>query len=396
MQMKIKKFISLENFAYLIIFLLPFYLIKVDFFIFPINMLEILILGMFFFWLFKQKKINLKNYYNKYKKYIFSLSFIFLGLSISAFINGSNYVSWGIIKGWFFVPLLFLFLLFEVIEEDKIENIFNVFFFSAFFVAIIALVYLFLGKLTYDGRLQSFFNSPNYLAMYLAPALIIAFLKQKNIDDKILVSLCLIILIPFYFTYSYAAWFSVLIAILIVFFMKNKIYFQKNILQNKKVIILMFIIFLFISFQSKSTKLDDLISFNKRSSLASRNIIWKVSSEIIKDNLVFGIGPGNFQEKYLEYQKFYPPYLEWAVPHPHNIFLTFWLSGGILGLLGFLSLLFFYFKDIFTKIKKENTQVFFLSLGIILVILIHGTFDTTYFKNDLAVIFWFSFLVLKR
>ena len=73
-----------------------------------------------------------------------------------------------------------------------------------------------------------------------------------------------------------------------------------------------------------------------RSSLSSRTMIWTSALHIARDNPILGIGPGNFQTKYLEYQHFYPPYLEWAVPHPHNILLTFWLYSGILGVIGFL------------------------------------------------------------
>jgi len=35
-------------------------------------------------------------------------------------------------------------------------------------------------------------------------------------------------------------------------------------------------------------------------------------------------------------------------------------------------------------------------LGVMLYVLVHGIFDTTYFKNDLAVVFWLNFLALKK
>ena len=124
-------------------------------------------------------------------------------------------------------------------------------------------------------------------------------------------------------------------------------------------------------------------------------MIWQASKKMIENNFVFGIGPGNFQKTYLEYQKFYPPYLEWAVPHPNNLYLAWWLYGGILGVVGFLGLVFFFLRDVLEKSKKEPRQVLFVALGIMLVILSHGIFDTTYFKNDLAIIFWLNFLVLK-
>jgi O-antigen ligase len=117
---------------------------------------------------------------------------------------------------------------------------------------------------------------------------------------------------------------------------------------------------------------------------------------MIKNHWLIGIGPGNYQEKYLDYQKYYPPYLEWAVPHPHNLYLAFWLYGGIAGLIGFLSLIFLWFKGILPKIKSGPDWTALVSLGIMAYILTHGLIDTTYFKNDLAVIFWLCFIVLKK
>ena len=157
----------------------------------------------------------------------------------------------------------------------------------------------------------------------------------------------------------------------------------------------------------------------ERSSLASRFTIWKSAGLMIENNPLFGIGPGNFQEKYLEYQKYFPPYLEWSVPQPHNIFLAFWLESGLVGLIGFVILLFYFFRDNkkvypFTKIKEDNNtsisvikkqiseklddkeyfgdgaiqDLRILLLGIMIYLLVHGLVDTTYWRNDLAVVFW--------
>ncbi len=153
--------------------------------------------------------------------------------------------------------------------------------------------------------------------------------------------------------------------------------------------------FLLLFSQLNTTKFSDLITFNPRSSLASRIMIWRSASKIISHNWFFGIGPGNFQQKYLDYQKFYPPYLEWAVPHPQNFYLTVWLYGGLLALTSFFSLFVFWFQDIIPIIKKTDLTVLLIMQGSILLVLIHGLVDTTYFKNDLAIIFWLNFLALK-
>ena len=128
---------------------------------------------------------------------------------------------------------------------------------------------------------------------------------------------------------------------------------------------------------------------NERSSLASRIMIWNSALMILKDNFIFGISPGLFQDYYLKYQKFFPPYLEWAVPYPHNIFLAFFIQAGILGILGFLGILAYLFK---TSIKEKSKKIT-IPLSYFIYLSIHGLFDTPFWKNDLSLIF-FTFLAL--
>ncbi len=45
-------------------------------------------------------------------------------------------------------------------------------------------------------------------------------------------------------------------------------------------------------------------------------------------------------------------------------------------------------------LRAMSEQITYISLAIMLYILLHGLVDTTYFKNDLAVVFWMCFLVL--
>jgi len=388
-----KKNKILENLIYLAIFLIPLYLVKIKIGFLPTNALEIIILGIFLLWIFFDKeKIKARDFFIEYKRYVIFSGMMFLGVLLSTFFSGNSTESWGIIKSWFLVPIMLFFLIERIVEKEKAEYAFWAYFFSATMVVIISLGYLILNQLTYDGRLAGIFNSPNYLAMYLAPAIIIALEQWQNLkrNFKNIIILCLSsILVAFYLTYSYAGWISVIVAIMIIMIIKNKISFKKI-----GIIIAIFLL-LFLS-QLNSKKLTDILSANPRSSLSSRSMIWQASEKMIENNFVFGIGPGNFQKTYLEYQKFYPPYLEWAVPHPNNLYLTWWLYGGILGVIGFFGLVFFFLRDVLEKSKKEPRQVLFVALGIMLVILIHGIFDTTYFKNDLAIIFWLNFLVLKK
>jgi O-antigen ligase len=381
-----KKIINLENLIYLTILLLPSYLIKVNFFVFSLNFLDVLILTDIFFWLFFCKKKNeLKAFYLRQKKILWSSGLIFFGFIFAALFNKNYFETAGILKSWVFLPFIFSLIAGSMLNKKQKEKIFSIYYLSAFLVATTSLIYFFLGKITYDGRLESIFNSPNYLAMYLAPAFFIAYfgktvdrLNLKNEKKWLLLSLAPITLST-YLTYSYGAWLSILASFLIIILWKKK-NFAKNIF-----ILLIGILIIFLS-QQRKNKFLDLLLLNPRSSFFSRLMIWRSAEKILCDNFFWGIGIGNFQNKYLAYQKYFQPYLEWAVPHPHNLYLAFWLYSGIIGFIGFALLLFFWVR---TTLKKEtDDSLKLLSLALMSYFLLHGIIDTTYFKNDLAVMFW--------
>lgn len=370
-----KKLFKLENFIFITIISLPLYLVKLVIFGVPSNLFELM--AIFAILVFSMASVGSKIELQDYKKYFIPIVLIISGLLISTLCNGAYRVGFGIIKSWFVIPISFAFMAVAVLSKSKEKSILNAIYFSAAGVASIALVYFFLGKLTFDGRLQVFFNSPNYLAMFLVPAVVIGAAKFR--ENKKFYSISLLILsAALYLTFSYAAWLGLAIALLGLFFKKEEFKI------SKWSIGLMMVAILVIFLQFGTSKMNSLLQFNDRSSMSSRLMIWRSAGKMIADNLIVGIGPGNFQAKYLEYQLYYPPYLEWAVPQPHNIFLAFWLQAGILGLIGFVWMMFVWFRDIFRK--KDDASI--ICMAIMAGIIIHGLFDTTYFKNDLAVIFW--------
>lgn len=387
--MQVKKIFKLENLIYLTIFALPAYLLRFNWWIFPTNVLDILLIVCFVLWLiFYRETVSYKAFFDKYKSLIFSTGIVFAGLIISVLLNKNYAIGFGIIKSWFLLPVLFSLVSSFVIEENKRKNIFLAYYLSAFSVAVISLVYYLFGVLTFDLRLQGFFNSPNYLAMYLAPASFIGYALFWEIDSKrklIIASSSLLILFALYLTYSYASWLALFGAIILALALTKK-------LSWKKWLAALFLLIALIFSQLEKSKLTKLINFDSRSSLSSRVMIWQSAEKILESDWLIGIGAGNFQSKYLEDQKYFPPYLEWAVPHPHNLYLTFWLYGGIFSLLGFLALVYFWFSRVFRS--QKNPRLKLLGLGIMCYILLHGLLDTTYFKNDLAVAFWLLFVLL--
>lgn len=385
-----KKFLSFENSIYLLIISLPLYLLRLNLFGIPTNLWEVLAAIAVLWWIIKKKgrlDIDWKRSDTKYLSV--GIGMIFTGLLVSTILNRNYSVGLGIIKSWFLVPFSFSLMAVSTLGQSKLKNVFGALYISAFLVALISLVYYILGLTTYDGRLQAFFNSPNYLAMYLSSAVIIAIYllgenkRQKTRLRSSYISLA-IILLALLLTYSYAAWVSVGISVL--FFMV----ISKKSSRGYLIAILLGLLLVFF-FQKNSEKFISLLSFDERSSLASRVMIWRSAGKMIENNWLFGIGPGNFQTDYLAYQKYYPPYLEWSVPHPHNLYLAFWLYSGILGLTGFLVLIYLAVARLWADKKRELISL--ISLSLVIYFLIHGIFDTTYFKNDLAVVFWLAYLI---
>jgi O-antigen ligase len=310
--------------------------------------------------------------------FLFCLSF-FLSLLLQPTIHG-----FGVFIEWLILPVICGFLIFIHSTFDK--NVFYIISTSLlillFTVDIIALFYLLTKNLTFDGRLQSFFISPNHLAMFITPLIFIItinLITQNKLYIKVFTILTIILsLIILFFTYSFSSLLALVLSMLIVcfFVIKNKL------LQILSIII--FIALLGIGLNQKITHSN--IDWN-RNSLSSRIMIWQSAKLHLENNLILNKnGLDEFQTIYLSLQPYFKPYLEWSAPTPHNIFLTIWISGGFFALLFFLLLLarWFFIAIYFNKINII-TILFIVS---ILSIILTGLFDTTYWKNDLSIIFW--------
>lgn len=113
---------------------------------------------------------------------------------------------------------------------------------------------------------------------------------------------------------------------------------------------------------------------------------------MIKNHPFFGVGLRGFEQEYLSLQSEFPPYLEWAVPHPHNLVLALWLQTGISGLLGFVLIVGYLSRKLWRRLLYDKERVNMLEsalfLSLLLVFLTHGLVDTPFFKNDLSLQFF--------
>jgi putative inorganic carbon (hco3(-)) transporter len=399
MEKGINKIIDVEWFAKFlamaILFALPLYVIRFSASWLTLNLVEILIIFLILVWLAarrKELKLSIKKSFIRDKHYFYPIIFIIIGVAISI-TTGGNYLSGiGVLKGWFVFPVAFSIITYDLALGYKklIKKYFEMIFYSGTLLSFFGFLYWLSGSLTYDGRLRMFYDSPNQLAMTLAPAFIIGIflIRRKRLAgisaSKLTLDLAAVLLIGtnLYFSKSAGALIS-FAAVCLVIFLRHKLGKKARIRVVAAILLVVLSLSLLLSFQSSiSSKIT-----GSRSSFSSRIMIWKSALFIGRDNPIFGIGPGNFQTKYLEYQKYFPPYLEWAVPQPHNLYLAFWLEAGMIGLVGFILLLVQFFINN-KKAIVDNRLYGTLCFAIVLYFLFHGLVDTTYWKNDSAIIFW--------
>ncbi len=396
------------KFSRAILFMLPASLVlaleKVTFFGLPIYFLEALFLIFVVLNITKISREQLESRWKSLDRWVALGGVLFIVGAVMATLGQSqpaSLTSLGQLKSWVLSPALFGLILYSLQEgkQKERELFYGSWLLGVTIIAITALYGYSFGVLTYDGRLAFPYNSPNFLALLVTPGLFLTifFFYQVSTWPKKILTLFVggILLSVLYLTHSYNAWLSLILAILVVSSMLwMQVAESKNYYKPKNLLIggILLLIILF-SLEQGSHKWEDLLLQNGRSSLDSRVMIWRSGAMILRDHWFLGIGVGNFQQEYLTYQKYFTPYLEWAVPQPHNLVLAVWLQTGLIGLAGFIILVGRLIGRLYKSTKTGTWTEGGLLLGLWLSFLFYGFIDTPYFRNDLAFLFWLHVLL---
>ncbi len=367
----------------LTIFLLPSYLLKIRVRALSFTFLDVFLLLIIIIWLLGNWK-TLERQFIKPAIVLFALV-AFLGLA--AVCPSADWIhSLGLFKSLIFLPLLAASIFATFLEKTGAwKNFFlQPIFCSALTVSVIAFAYKLRGAVTFDNRLAAFWQSPNQLAMYLSLGFLAGvslLLSQKQPRPK--KSLILIGLAWLLAVMSFASSWG---ATLAIFGSLGCLAVGKVISRNKRLLGMVFLsgyltAGYFLLFRGEF--LRPLF----RGSFDSRLVIWQVAKSLIGQRPGTGFGLGAFQTNYLASQGHYPPYLEWAVPHAHNLWLDLWLNFGFLGLAFFGLLLAGLGWRLLKKIRPTESSLIFGQL-FFYWLLIYGLVDEPLWRNDLVVIFW--------
>ncbi len=293
------------------------------------------------------------------------------------------------------IDLLFLPIIYIITLPLKPIQAWQIYQKSARLLAIVGLFYFFNHNLTFDNRLNIFYDSPNQLAFFLSPAILwefLLFLQKKKIKNFFFF---IVIGLNIFFTKSLGAYLSLPFSItflILTHFFPQKIPNTRRIFSGIIMILTLMITIGIINTPQiiKLLKYQPKPPFN---SYDSRLIIYQVNQKILHHHWLLGIGPGSFQKNYLQEQKNFPPYPQWAVPHCHNNLIHFWIEGGIVA---GLCLLFLYFFLLTIPISKnsfrKNRKLLITQQAILYYFILHGIVDTSIWTNDSAILFWLAII----
>jgi len=326
---------------------------------------------------------GIKSYFKNFRPLLWPLGFLAIGLMIGVAVSAAPLQSLGIVKGWFFDPLLLCGFILVFARERKIGPAQIVWPLAISTLPISALaIYqaLFHVGVTVDGRSPAWFASPNYLALYLVPILLLTtwlFVSNKKPHRAAAAITFGLGIIAVGLSYSYGGWIA-LAAGLIVLALTRWPRFVGRVLAGAFVLAAA----AFVS-QLNNPRFVGMLNLANRSSASVRLQVWATDLLMIKEHWLTGIGIGQYSVRYLSFaSRIFSPPLETAILQAHNFYLQFAIDLGIFGWLFLIAL----GVVIVRYLRKAQIPGAVLAAGT--AILAHGLIDAAYWKNDLSVVFW--------
>jgi len=385
--------LTAEGLSYLTAFLIPFYFFRFHIFVVPTNILELSVVLFLASVIIKTKFSGRSFDPGSLIAYA-----IILITFLVALVSDDRQTAFGIFKGWFLIPALYYLAIINFYTKETLYKFSIPIYFSLMIVAIWAILQK-VGIITtlfyqnsdptfnqyLQGNFRVFgpFESPNYLAMFLLPMLyltlpLLKYFEGKKIKFLYLFSLALPLLAIFY-SGSRAGIIALGLSLIIYFgIFDQKISVKSNIIKISLALIILLSLAAYIAQINLDPGSDSI-----------RIQIYKYSFEILRIKWSCGVGLGGFYREIGQISSNVESFRTHALPyaiHPHNLFLALWLN---LGIVGFSTFIVFIVHNFYLLLKYLRSSVFFASLFLsLLAIIIHGLFDTTYFKNDLSIIFW--------
>jgi O-antigen ligase len=368
----------------------------------PSTLLEVLFGILFLGWLMtKLKSDQSKN--KKLKKislqtWIFGLTLLMLGATIGVSISATPLAALGLWRAYFLEPFLFFIIFIDVVRDAATRRLVLAALGSTVIaVGIIAAIQKITGWWIPNPvwvplatrRVTAFYGYPNAIGLMAAPITMLmtawcfnSARRIKKISDIILPIFAglaaLLGMLAIIFAVSEGAMIG-LLAGLIIFSLLTK---PLRPFALGAIVVACVVIIAYAPLRNyvslKISTRDD--------SWSVRKIVWSESVDMLADRPIFGAGLSGYQSALAPYHQ--ADYIE-IFMYPHNIALNFWTETGLIGLIGFLTLVIVFFVVTIKLIIAHPKEWLPIALtAAMIVLLVHGLVDVPYFKNDLAMLFF--------
>lgn len=377
----------------LLILLLPSYFIRFNIGILPSTILECSFGALFFVWIwkyFKQDFVEIKNFYNEQKKLVWLICLLLSFSTLGIFISWEPIKSLGVWRAYFLEPILFFILLVGRRQEIKKDNLIWFLSLSTISISIVAILQKITGqpifstliKSDLQGRVTSFFTTPNAIGLYFGPIipLIIYGLKNEKLR-KFYFSILVLALIALTVSFSEGVIVALGIATLATIFL-----FGYKKIGSLLVVFGVLAVWLI-------TPVRQSLLFQNQSG-QNRLTLWGYTWNYFNKNstnFIFGAGLSQFNKKIQrpvnDFKKIEP------LIFPHNIVLNFWSEIGLFGMMLF-SIIYGWAIKISWKQFRQEKYFGVAILMSLLVFFVHGLVDVPYFKNDLSFLWWIILAII--
>ena len=429
--------LKLDWALFIILASLPTYLIRFNIGPIPFTLLEAMIIIIFLIWIIKSKpwlRLRKSAWQERTKKYpyYFEIIAILIAAWTALAIAGFNNSALGIFKAYFLEPVMLYIVIINCGSKGIEKKFLWPLTISSLLLSLFAIFQQLTGSFIANPfwaaletrRVTSVFPYPNALGLFLAPifflsaALLYFYPKHSNLITAakkifIIVSLLSSILAIF-FARSEGALIGIIVALFIIAILANKK--SRRLALGLAALGIIFLITYAPAWkyvQQKATLMDLSGQIRRQQ--------WLETINMLKEGrIISGAGLSKYQEKVIpfhqegifvknddpefqrhvvwneEYRKKVGQPVEIYL-YPHNIFLNFWTETGLFGALLFTWLIARYLFEAIKLLKNTQDRYRYLILGLIgamSTIIIHGLVDVPYFKNDLAILFWFLIALL--
>lgn len=408
-------FLAWKNFRwaiFLFIVLLPTYLVRFELvrigkYPFPSTLLEVSFGLLFLVWLVKCSKQDwpgIISVIKQHRLFFIAAAIFFLSSVVSIFVSDMVFFSLGEWRAYFLEPMILFLMIIGRKELFKISDFIWALAISTLSISVFSIIQKFTGwgiatpewANEATRRVTAFYTSPNAVALYLAPILmlmisVIVRQKAEAIPQKKgvlsflellrhpatagFLAMTMLAVLAIFFTKSQGAWIAVGAGVLALLFFNG----------YKKITIGLAIAGIIFSLVVPSMRQAVLF---KDQANKNRLRLWGYSWTFLKEspkNFVLGTGVRQF------FRKIQKPYYDTKIMerliYPHNIFLNFWTEIGLLGMLAIVFIL-GYAAYLSNKIRQNNKIIGAGLVAMLTALVVHGLVDVPYFKNDLAFLFW--------